>query len=232
LLYDGERLRAAVTVGTLSGIGTEHKASGRAGERASTPWTHWRTRHAGVAVAAALFAGSCDGAGREGRQAALEKTGKEQAMSLTLTSPSFQHTQMIPLRFTCDGEDLSPELTWKGTPPKTASFLLICDDPDAPAGDWVHWVLYDLPADSSGVPEGTPRSERLPSGGVHGRNSWGKLGWGGPCPPSGTHRYFFRLYAVDGKLELEPGATKAQVLKAAEGRVLAQAELMGRYKRK
>jgi Raf kinase inhibitor-like YbhB/YbcL family protein len=144
---------------------------------------------------------------------------------------SFQDTQMIPARFTCDGEDRSPDLSWSGAPPKTASFAILCDDPDAPGGDWVHWVLFDLPPTSSSLPEGTPSVERLDGGGTHGKNSWGKLGYRGPCPPRGVHRYFFRVLALDRRLELKPGATKADVLDAAEGHVLASAALMGRYKR-
>jgi Raf kinase inhibitor-like YbhB/YbcL family protein len=139
---------------------------------------------------------------------------------------------MIPVRFTCDGEDRSPELAWSGAPVGTETFALVVDDPDAPGGDWVHWVLFDLPAESTGLPEGVPASEHPEPGGVHGKNSWGRLGYGGPCPPSGTHRYFFRLYALDRRLALRAGATKAEVLAAAEGHVLDRAELMGRYSRK
>ena len=153
-------------------------------------------------------------------------------MSLRLASASFKHTQMIPTQFTCDGEDRSPELSWSGAPPKTASFVIICDDPDAPGGDWVHWVVFDLPPESSGLAEGTPAREELEAGGTHGKNSWGRLGYGGPCPPRGTHRYFFTLYALDRRLDLGAGATKSEVLRAAEGHILAQGQLMGRYQRR
>jgi hypothetical protein len=153
-------------------------------------------------------------------------------MGLILSSSSFKDTQMIPARFTCDGEDRSPDLAWSGAPAKTASLALLCDDPDAPSGDWVHWVVFDLPPESSGLAEGAPSTVQLQAGGTHGKNSWGRLGYGGPCPPSGTHRYFFKLLALDRRLDLRPGATKADVLKAAEGHVLARAQLMGRYKRR
>jgi Raf kinase inhibitor-like YbhB/YbcL family protein len=151
---------------------------------------------------------------------------------LSVVSPSFKHTQMIPGRHTGDGEDLSPPLSWSGSPPRTASLVLVCVDPDAPGGEWTHWVLFDLPAGSPGLPEGVPPTEHLAAGGVHGRNSWGRLGWGGPCPPSGVHRYFFRLYALECRLGLGAGATKAAVLEAARGHVLTHTELMGRYKRR
>jgi len=152
-------------------------------------------------------------------------------MSVTLRSPAFEEGGNIPSQFTCDGEDRSPELSWSGAPENTASYVLICDDPDAPGGDWVHWVIFDLPPQSSGLAEGVPSSERLDAGGTHGKNSWGRLGYGGPCPPSGTHRYFFKLYALDSPLDLEAGQGKEQLLQAIEGHVLAQGELMGTYGR-
>jgi Raf kinase inhibitor-like YbhB/YbcL family protein len=152
-------------------------------------------------------------------------------MKLHLESPAFRNSQMIPVRCTCDGEDRSPELVWSGAPPATASFAIVCDDPDAPRGDWVHWVLFDLPPEATRVPEGVPPSAHPPAGGVHGKNSWGRLGYGGPCPPSGTHRYFFTLYALDRRLGLHPGAAKLDVLAAGQGHVLDTAELMGRYRR-
>lgn len=153
-------------------------------------------------------------------------------MSLTLTSPSFRTSQMIPAEHTCDGENRSPELAWSGVPPGTASLALICHDPDAPAGIWTHWVVANLPAGLAGLPAGVPPAERLPRGGVHGRNDWGRLGYGGPCPPGGTHRYIFTLYAVDQVTDLAPGATREEVLAALRGHVLAEAELMGRYRRR
>ena len=153
---------------------------------------------------------------------------KEVPMSsaLTLSSPAFAYGETIPRRYTCDGEDLSPPLAWQNAPEGTQAWALIMDDPDAPMGTWVHWVLYDLPAETTTLPEGVRQA------GIAGRNSWDRLGYGGPCPPPGKpHRYFFRLYALDAPLGLPPGATKAQVARAMQGHILAQAEWMGRYGR-
>jgi hypothetical protein len=152
-------------------------------------------------------------------------------MSFELTSPVFAPGESIPRKYTCDGDDVSPPLEWGDPPQGTQSFALIADDPDAPMGTWVHWVLYDLPAGTRALPESVPADPQLAGGGRHGENSWPRLGYGGPCPPSGTHRYFFKLYALDTMLDLESGATKRQVLQAIEGHVLAQAELMGTYAR-
>ncbi len=148
-----------------------------------------------------------------------------------LSSPAFEPGQTIPVKYTCDGMDISPPLVWAGPPSDTASFALIMDDPDAPAGIWVHWVIFDMPADARELPEGVPPDPVLEDGSVQGTNSWGRVGYGGPCPPRGTHRYFFKLYALDTALGLEPSATKADVLAAMEGHVLDQTELMGVYQR-
>ena len=152
-------------------------------------------------------------------------------MVFELTSPAFAAGEPIPPRYTCDGDDVSPPLAWSDPPPGTQSLALICDDPDAPVGTWVHWVLYDLPADARELPEAVPADAELPGGGRQGNNSWPRLGYGGPCPPSGSHRYFFKLYALDTVLDLDAGASKKQVLGAMEGHVLAEAELMGVYSR-
>lgn len=157
-------------------------------------------------------------------------------MSLKITSPAFAANRPIPAKYTCDGENLSPPLAWTGVPPGAASLALIMDDPDAPAGTWVHWVLYDLDATAPGLPEGLPKRDELDGGGVQGL-CWGvdrfsRLGYQGPCPPPGApHRYRFRLYALHAPLRLAPRATKAEVLKAMAGHVLAQAELVGTYRR-
>ncbi len=148
-----------------------------------------------------------------------------------LSSPAFEPGQTIPVKYTCDGMDISPPLAWSHPPGDAASFALIMDDPDAPAGIWVHWVIFDMPADARELPEGVPPDPVLEAGSVQGTNSWGRVGYGGPCPPRGTHRYFFKLYALDTALGLESSATKADVLAAMEGHVLAQAELMGVYQR-
>ncbi len=150
-------------------------------------------------------------------------------MPFTLKSSAFAHGEPIPTRYTCQGQDVSPPLSWEGAPASTQSFALIMDDPDAPAQTWVHWVLYNLPADVRALPEGVTAEGALPAQAAQGRNSWGREGYGGPCPPSGTHRYFFKLYALDSFLELPHGASKAELLRAMEGHILAQAQLMGTY---
>jgi Raf kinase inhibitor-like YbhB/YbcL family protein len=149
-----------------------------------------------------------------------------------LSSPAFAHGGSIPVDFCCDDKDISPALQWGEPPQGTNSLALIMDDPDAPSGTWVHWVLYNLPVSARSLPEGVPPDAELPDGSRQGRNSWGRLGYGGPCPPRGTHRYFFKLYALDTQLGLPAGATKEQLLKAMQGHVLASAELMGTYARK
>ncbi len=151
---------------------------------------------------------------------------------MDLKSSAFQRGGDIPRKYTCDGTDLSPPLKWEGAPSGTKSFALIADDPDAPVGTWVHWVLYDLPADTKELPEGLQPSENLPQGGKQGINDFKKIGYGGPCPPPGpAHRYFFKLYALDAPTNLRPGATKQRLLEAIKGHILAETELRGRYKR-
>jgi Raf kinase inhibitor-like YbhB/YbcL family protein len=148
-----------------------------------------------------------------------------------LSSSSFQANGDIPARFTCSGEDLSPALAWTDPPSGTRSFALITDDPDAPSGTFTHWVVYDLPPRARQLPEGVPRTAD-PEGGRQGHNDFDKVGYSGPCPPPGNpHRYSFRLYALDKKLDLRAGATKSDVERAAKGHVLAQAELRGRFGR-
>lgn len=153
-------------------------------------------------------------------------------MALNLRSPAFAEGGDIPRKFTCDGPDVSPELVWDEGPAGTQSYSLIMDDPDAPAGTWVHWVYYNIPSSARGVPENVPKVAEVKGGGTQGRNDFGRVGYGGPCPPRGpAHRYFFKLYALNGKLALKPGATKAEVEKAMKGHILAEAQLMGRYRR-
>jgi len=149
---------------------------------------------------------------------------------MTLTSSAFAAGAAIPTQFTCKGKDASPALAWSGAPQNTASFALIMDDPDAPSGVWVHWVIWNLPATADSLAEGMPRSEQLPDGARQGRNSSGKIGYNGPCPPAGqTHRYFFRIYALDNKPELAAGADRAAVDAAIQGHILAQGEYMGTF---
>ena len=152
-------------------------------------------------------------------------------MPFELTSSAFAPGEPIPRKYTCDGEDISPPLRWGDPPQDTQSFALIADDPDAPMGTFVHWVLYNLLAEARALLEAVPTDAELPDGSRHGQNSWQRLGYGGPCPPSGTHRYFFKLYALDTVLDLAAGASKEQLLQAMEGHILAQAELMGVYTR-
>ena len=147
-----------------------------------------------------------------------------------LTSRAFTEGQPIPRQYTCDGVNVSPPLEWS-VPKSAKTIAIIADDPDASAGTWVHWVLYNLPADNIGLVENLPVAEDLKAGGFQGKNDFGKIGYGGPCPPSGTHRYFFKVYAVDSELPLKAGATKAEVEKAMAGHVVAQVQLMGTYRR-
>lgn len=153
------------------------------------------------------------------------------AMEITLRSPAFEEGGMIPRQYTCDGQDISPPLAWDSIPEGTKSLALICDDPDAPRGDWVHWVMFNVPAEARLLPENVPTQKELPNGALQGSNDFRRIGYGGPCPPGGTHRYFFKLYALDTLLKLNAGAGKADVLKAMEGHILGQGQLMGKYKR-
>jgi Raf kinase inhibitor-like YbhB/YbcL family protein len=152
-------------------------------------------------------------------------------MTLEITSSAFSEGEMIPTGYTCDGPDISPELAWTGVPETTQSLALICDDPDAPMGTWVHWVLFNIPPGARGLPGEISPDAALENGARHGTNDFGRLGYGGPCPPGGTHRYFFKLYALDTELDLASGITKAQLIEAMEGHILAEAQLMGTYNR-
>lgn len=153
-------------------------------------------------------------------------------MAILLKSSSFEQGQPIPLRHTGDGVNVSPPLAWSGLRKDAKSQVLICEDPDAPRGVWVHWVLYDLPPTTHMLPEGLPSDPVLPGGGVQGKTDFGTLGYGGPAPPKGKpHRYYFKLYSLDCELGLPAGATKADVLTAMDGHVLDKGELMGVYGR-
>jgi len=155
-----------------------------------------------------------------------------EAPPLTIASDAFEHEGDIPSRYTCQGEDVSPALRWSGVPEGTQSLVLICDDPDAPGGTFVHWVIYNIPPTATELPEGVPPDPTLADGSRQGRNDFGKTGYGGPCPPPGpAHRYFFTLYALDVRLDLPAGATKAQVVEAMKGHILGEAQVMGRFSR-
>jgi hypothetical protein len=150
---------------------------------------------------------------------------------MEIKSKAFEEGGMIPKKYTCDGMDVSPPLMWASVPEGTKSLALICDDPDAPRGTWVHWVIFDIPVETRELPENIPPQRTLANGAKQGINDFRKIGYGGPCPPGGTNRYYFKLYALDTKINLESGATKAELLKAMEGHILSESQLMGRYKR-
>jgi hypothetical protein len=135
-------------------------------------------------------------------------------MAITITSSGFTEGGMIPKKHICDAEDISPDLKWSGVPKEAKSLALICDDPDAPVGTWVHWVLFNIPADVTTLPAGVSPDVVLKNGACHGKKDFRKLGYGGPGPPGGTHRYFFKIYALDTLLSLESGSTKSQLLAA------------------
>ncbi len=150
---------------------------------------------------------------------------------MELHSSAFEEGGMIPVKYTCDAENVSPPLSWNSVPDGTKSLALVCDDPDAPVGTWVHWVIFNLPPDSDGLPEHVPPQKKLSDGALQGSNDFRKIGYGGPCPPGGIHRYFFKLYALDMVLDLQTGSTKAALERAMQGQVLAEARLMGTYRR-
>jgi Raf kinase inhibitor-like YbhB/YbcL family protein len=158
-------------------------------------------------------------------------TQTTQATTMKLASSAFTEGQAIPRQYTCDGINISPPLEWTGIPKSAKTLAIVADDPDAPAGTWAHWVIYNLPADTMGMIENVPAMEEIKGGGLQGKNDFEKIGYGGPCPPSGTHRYFFKIYALDSELPLKAGATKADVEKAMSGHVLAQAQLMGTFRK-
>ncbi len=151
-------------------------------------------------------------------------------MTFTLTSSRFASGAEIPPQHTCKGTDTSPQLSWSGAPGKTQAFALIVDDPDAPGGVWVHWVIWNIPTATHALPDNVAKREQLDDGSQQGRNDFGRVGYNGPCPPGGqTHRYFFRLYALDGRLSLPPGASRAELDLAMKGHVVGEAEYMGTF---
>ena len=148
---------------------------------------------------------------------------------MKITSSAFSDGALIPIKYTCDGDDISPPLVWSDIPENTASFVLINDDPDAPVGTWDHWILFNLEGKTTELAENVDLSKL--AGVQLGHNNWRRNDYGGPCPPYGTHRYFFKLYALDMKLDLPAGSSKQDIEKAMAGHILAEAELLGRYKR-
>ena len=155
-------------------------------------------------------------------------------MTIQLTSTAFTQGHPIPKKHTGDADDVSPPLAWSNLPEKTKELALICDDPDAPNGDWVHWVIYKIPADAKGLSEGAARNAKLkePAGALQGKNSWPSTGYRGPMPPPGkVHHYYFKLYALDAPLQAEPGLEKEALLERIKGHILGEGELMGTYKK-
>ena len=151
--------------------------------------------------------------------------------AMEIKSTSFNHEGMIPAKYTCDGQNISPPLSWSGAPKEAKSFALVCDDPDAPVGLWVHWVIFDISPAVNSLPENVSRNEEITGLGKNGKNTSKHSGYDGPCPPDKIHRYYFKLYALDSMLNLKPGLTKDELLKAMKGHILAEAQLMGKYKR-
>ena len=152
-------------------------------------------------------------------------------MEIKLTSTAFREGDYIPKKYTCDGENVSPPLAWSGIPSTAKSIALVCDDPDAPMGTWVHWVIFNIPPSINKLNEKIPTDKVLEDGTTQGSNDFRKIGYGGPCPPGGTHRYYFKIYALDRRVELTPGATKAELLHEMTGHILAEEKLMGKYSR-
>jgi Raf kinase inhibitor-like YbhB/YbcL family protein len=155
-------------------------------------------------------------------------------MNIQITSNAFQEGESIPIKYTCDGQDRSPALIWSDIPEDSQTLALICEDPDAPSGTFVHWIIYNISPTVTGLPEGIPTADLLPDGAIQGQNDFKRIGYGGPCPPPGdrAHRYFFRLYALDTAIELPAGAGREEFAGALEGHILAGGHLMGTYQRK
>jgi len=167
---------------------------------------------------------ACAGPSKRGAGAA-----QSDSTGMFLASASFAAGESIPARYSLYGENISPDLTWDRVPEGTRSFALVCRDPDAPGGTFYHWVVFNMPEDERGLPEGMGREARLPLGGMQGRNGFRRIGYDGPKPPGGTHRYYFDLYALDARPALDQSATAERLLAAVKGHVLAQASLMGTY---
>lgn len=185
-------------------------------------------------LATALLIGSCGSSPSKKQTASNQKeatmaTGS--SAKLILTSSAFKEGEAIPKQYGCKGADISPPLEWSGVPADAKSLGLIVDDPDAPMGTWVHWVIFNIPPKATGLPEDVPAKDSLPDGAIQGKNDFRNIGYGGPCPPGGTHRYFFKLYALDTVLELKAGSSKADLLNTMKGHILGEGQLMGRYSR-
>ena len=171
------------------------------------------------------------GSGKKNDETVKQITGGKK-MEIKVTSTAFKHGGMIPAEYTCDGANVSPALKWDSAPEGTKTIALISDDPDAPMGTWVHWVLYNLPPEKRELPENFPEDETLPDGTRQGMTDFGKAGYGGPCPPSGTHRYYFKIYALDSMIDSATVLDKKALLEKMKGHILAEGQLMGRYKKR
>lgn len=150
---------------------------------------------------------------------------------MEIKSSVFKEGMVIPTKYTCDNIDVSPPLEWSMVPSGTKTFALICDDPDAPGKTWVHWVVFNIQGNLRELPANVPKTETLNNGALQGKNDFGTIGYGGPCPPGGTHRYYFKIYALDKEIDSKPAITKKELLIAMEGHILEEGQLMGRYKR-
>jgi Raf kinase inhibitor-like YbhB/YbcL family protein len=187
-----------------------------------------RAAFCGIVVVALAMA-ACSRAADPG--SASEPKGE--TMAIKLTSVAFEEGMPIPPKHTGQGDDVSPALQWTGVPAGAKSLALICDDPDAPAGTWVHWVIWNIPPEAAGLPEAVPQKVELPDGSKQGMNDFRQTGYGGPMPPAGkAHRYFFKVYALDIRPDLKPGTTKDKLLDAMKGHLLAEGQLMGTYQRR
>ena len=187
-----------------------------------------------ITLAAALLVASCGSSGKKEQTPTIQKEAvmtTDSSSTLVLTSSAFKEGEAIPKQYGCKGADISPPLEWSNIPKGTKSLALIVDDPDAPMGTWVHWVIFNIPATATGLQEKIPTKDSLPDGALQGKNDFRNFGYGGPCPPGGMHRYFFKLYALDATLQLKAGCTKAELLKTMAGHILGEAQLMGRYSR-
>jgi len=185
-----------------------------------------------MALLAALLSLACavNACGPREPTATLPAGAAAGGADFELTSSTFAPGEAIPAKYTCQGGDISPPVQWSNPPPGTQAFVLFVDDPDG--GDWVHWSLYNLPANATSLPEALPTDPELPDGSRQGQNGWGKLGYGGPCPPSGTHHYVFTLYALDAPLDLKAGAAKETLFKAMQEHLLAQTLMVGLYSKR
>ncbi|MGC8764821.1 MAG: YbhB/YbcL family Raf kinase inhibitor-like protein [Brevinematia bacterium] len=153
-------------------------------------------------------------------------------MSIKLKSPSFKNGDMMPSKYAYDRENLSPPLEWENIPSNAKSIAIICDDPDAPVGNWVHWIIFNIPATKKGLAENISKNPELPDGSRQGRNDYGKIGYDGPCPPYGTHRYVFKIFALDTMLDLKAGCSRGEIINAMKNHILDKGELTGLYSRK